>query len=354
MEQLYVNEDVLLSVFQDRQAYQELSDFLNDAIDAEFRKGDEMDCDFIDACTDALEMLQKENGVSQNTLTVLLSQEKFLKAIQKRSLGNTGKYKKLTAVCACAALLLAVGGMYSKTETGASLTKQIGNKLAAIFTVEGTTDLTEETNVSVSDPPVTSAETSTEATKPESTEAVTQQKPSAGKTPTKQLPSRIYGIFPDTLKTEYNVGEPLDMQGVRVMAVWDGGQETEIPLSDCNVTTERGFSRDQGRYHVTVFYKGLSFSYTVTVNAEQDTKILNSVYGTFSDNFTFTVESFDNLDFSGMTVTAVYSDGSEESIPLSACEITVEKDFMGLETKALVTVTYEDRAFSFILTKEAQ
>ncbi len=55
-----------------------------------------------------------------------------------------------------------------------------------------------------------------------------------------------------------------------------------------------------------------------------------------------------------MTVTAVYSDGSEESIPLSACEITVEKDFMGLETKALVTVTYEDRAFSFILTKEAQ
>ena len=157
MEQLYVNEDVLLSVFQDRQAYQELSDFLNDAIDAEFRKGDEMDCDFIDACTDALEMLQKENGVSQNTLTVLLSQEKFLKAIQKRSLGNTGKYKKLTAVCACAALLLTVGGIYSKTETGASLTKQIGNKLAAIFTVEGTTDLTEETNVSVSAPPVTSA-----------------------------------------------------------------------------------------------------------------------------------------------------------------------------------------------------
>lgn len=355
MEKLYVNETVLLSVFNDRQAFTELSDFLNNTIDEELQKGDSMDCDFIDACTDALEALQKENGISQNTLTVLLSQEKFLKAIQKRSAGNTGKYKKLTAICACAALLIAVGGMYSKTETGASLTKQIGNKLAAIFTVEGTTDLTDPTDISTPERTTSSAaETPTETTAPETTEAVTQQKSSAVKAAAEQLPSRIYGILPQNLKTEYEIGEPLDMQGVRVMAVMANGSETEIALSDCSVTTERGFSRDPGRYNVTVFYKGLSFSYTVTVNAEKDTKILNSIYGTFSDNFTFTVESFDNLDFSDMTVTAVYSDGSEEEIPLNACEITVEKEFMGLENKALVTVTYEDRAFSFILTQEAQ
>lgn len=353
MEQLYVNEAVLLSVFQDRQAYQELSDFLNDAIDAEFRKGDEMDCDFIDACTDALEMLQKENGVSQNTLTVLLSQEKFLKAIQKRSAKNTGKYKRLTAICACAVLLVAAGSMYSATETGTSLKRQISNKLSAIFTVENTTALSDPTENTVPES-TSAAEESTEPTAPKPTEPVTQRKPAAVKANAEQLPARIYGIFPNDLKTEYEIGEPLHMQGIRVIAVWEDGKETEIPLSDCNVTTERGFSRDQGRYHVTVFYKGLSFSYTVTVNAEKDTKILNSIYGTFADSFTFTVESFDNLDFSGMTVTAVYSDGSEEDIPLKACEITVEKDFMGLENKALVTVTYEDRAFSFILTKEAQ
>lgn len=355
MEKLYVNEAVLLSVFQDRQTFEELSAFLNDAIDEELQKGDLTDCDFIDACTDALETLQKENGVSQNILTVLLSQDKFLKAIQKRSAKSTGKYKKLTAICACAALLLAVGGMYFQTETGASLSKQIGNKLAAIFTVEGTTDLTDPTEVS--SPVLTtspSEETSAESTAAETTEAVTQKKPSAVKTTAEQLPNRIYGIFPESLKTEYKIGEALDMRGVRVMAVMANGNETEIALSDCSVTTERGFSRDPGSYNVTVFYKGLSFSYTVTVDAERDTKILNSIYGTFSDNFTFTVESFDDLDFSGMTVTAVYSDGSEEAIPLNACEITVEKDFMGLENKALVTVTYEDRAFSFILTKEAQ
>lgn len=352
MEKLYVDESVLLSVFNDKQAFSELSAFLTDAMDAEFEKGDAMDCDFIDACTDALDALQRENGISKTTLTVLLSQEKFLKAIQKRSAQNTGKYKRLTAICACAALLVAAGSMYSTTETGASLKRQISNKLSSIFTVENTTalpDPTERTELEST----TAAEESTEPTASESTEPVTQRKP-AVKANAEQLPSRIYGIFPDTLKTEYEIGEPLDMQGVRVMAVWEDGKETEIPLSDCSVTTDRGFSRDQGRYNVTVFYKGLSFTYTVTVNAEKDTKILNSIYGVFPEDFAFTVESFDNLDFSDMTVIAVYSDGSEQEIPLNVCEITVEKDFMELENKALVTVTYEDRAFSFILTKEAQ
>lgn len=353
MEKLYVDESVLLSVFNDKQAFSELSAFLTDAMDAEFEKGDAMDCDFIDACTEVLETLQRENGISKTTLTVLLSQEKFLKAIQKRSAQNTGKYKRLTAICACAALLVAAGSMYSTTETGTSLKRQISNKLSSIFTVENTTALSDPTEPTAPES-TTAAEETTAPTTEESTEPVTQRKPAAVRANAEQLPERIYGIFPDTLKTEYKIGEPLDMQGVRVMAVWADGKETEIPLSDCSVTTDRGFSRDQGRYNVTVFYKGLSFTYTVTVNAEKDTKILNSIYGVFPEDFAFTVESFDNLDFSDMTVMAVYSDGSEQEIPLNVCEITVEKDFMELENKALVTVTYEDRAFSFILTKEAQ
>lgn len=353
MEKLYVDEAVLHAVFDDRQALSELSEFLTEAMDAEFEKGDEMDCDFIDACTNVLEALQKENGISKTTLTLLLSQEKFLKAIQKRSAKNTGKYKRLTAICACAVLLVAAGSMYSATETGTSLKRQISNKLSAIFTVENTTALSDPTENTVPES-TSAAEESTEPTAPKPTEPVTQRKPAAVKANAEQLPARIYGIFPNDLKTEYEIGEPLHMQGIRVIAVWEDGKETEIPLSDCSVTTDRGFSRDPGRYNVTVFYRGLSFTYTVTVNAEMDTKILNSIYGIFPEDFAFTVKSFDHLDFSDMTVMAVYSDGSEQEIPLNECEITVEKDFMDLENKALVTVTYEDRAFSFILTKEAQ
>lgn len=353
MEKLYVDEAVLHAVFDDRQALSELSEFLTEAMDAEFEKGDEMDCDFIDACTNVLEVLQKENGISKTTLTLLLSQEKFLKAIQKRSAKNTGKYKRLTAICACAVLLVAAGSMYSATETGTSLKRQISNKLSAIFTVENTTALSDPTENTVPEN-TTAAEEYTEPTAPKPTEPVTQRKPAAVKANAEQLPARIYGIFPNDLKTEYEIGEPLHMQGIHVIAVWEDGKETEIPLSDCSVTTDRGFSRDPGRYNVTVFYRGLSFTYTVTVNAEKDTKILNSIYGIFPEDFAFTVKSFDHLDFSDMTVMAVYSDGSEQEIPLNECEITVEKDFMDLENKALVTVTYEDRAFSFILTKEAQ
>lgn len=353
MEKLYVDEAVLHAVFDDRQALSELSEFLTEAMDEEFEKGDEMDCDFIDACTNVLEALQKENGISKATLTLLLSQKKFLKAIQKRSAKNTDKYKRLTAICACAVLLVAAGSMYSATETGTSLKRQISNKLSAIFTVENTTALSDPTENTVPES-TSAAEESTEPTAPKPTEPVTQRKPAAVKANAEQLPARIYGIFPNDLKTEYEIGEPLHMQGIRVIAVWEDGKETEIPLSDCSVTTDRGFSRDPGRYNVTVFYRGLSFTYTVTVNAEKDTKILNSIYGIFPEDFAFTVKSFDHLDFSDMTVMAVYSDGSEQEIPLNECEITVEKDFMDLENKALVTVTYEDRAFSFILTKEAQ
>ena len=96
------------------------------------------------------------------------------------------------------------------------------------------------------------------------------------------------------------------------------------------------------------------FSYDVKVYAEKTSVILNSIYGTFPDGFSFKTESFDNMDFSGITVTAVYSDGSEKNIPISECEITVEKNFMEFENKAMVTVAYEECSFSFVMTKEEQ
>ncbi len=355
MEKLHVNEAVLQSIFCEASAFSELSAFLNDAITGEIGKGDSMDCDLIDLCVDALGELQQESGNAAKVLTVLLSEEKFLKAVQKHSVLKYDRYKKLTAVCAAAALLFAASGMFAQTSSGERLTKQISNKIAAIFTAEPTTiALPDEP-----DAPAPPTEPSSEFTTEPLTESPTEPIQAKAKEPVSKktaeiLPDRIYGIFPNDLKTEYNVGESLDMHNVRVMAVWSDGRETEIPLSECDVTTTSGFSRDPGRYSITVFYKGLSFSYAVTVDAEKNTLILNSIYGTFREGFSFTVDSFDNIDFSGMTVIAVYSDGSEAEIPPDECIITVEENFMELQNKALVTVTYQDRAFSFILTKAAQ
>jgi len=359
MERLQMNETVLRELFADAAATQEIADFLNSVIDTELEKGDDMDCDMIDACVDALEELQNASMLGTDGVLMLLSSEKFLKEIKKHSVLQKNHQRVLALASAAAVLLLVASSAHSKQTTGETLAKRIEQKIEAWFSVERvepdepTESQTQSEITTVPAELPTVPETGPEPAfvpEPETREAVTKIN-----APTPQNePVRIYGIFPEDLKTEYKVGETLDMHGVRVIAVLEDGTERELMLSDCDVTTPRGFSRDPGKYPVTVFYKGLSFSYTVTVYAEKDTVILNSIYGTFSEDFSFTVQSFDGLDFSGMTVTAVYSDGSTREIPLEDCEITVEPNFMELEDKALVTVTYEERAFSFILTKEAE
>lgn len=359
MERLQINETVLRELFADAAATQELADFLNSVIDDELEKGDGMDCDLVDACVDALEELQNANAQGADGVLLLLNSEKFLKEIKKHSVLQKNHQRVLAVASAAAVLLLVAASAHSKQTTGDTLAKRIEQKIEAWFSVERvepsepteTQMQSEITTVPAELPtvPETGPEPAT-VPEPETRKVVTKINE-----PTPQNePVRIYGIYPEDLKTEYKVGETLDMHGVRVMTVLPDGTERELALADCDVTTPRGFSRDPGKYPVTVFYKGLSFSYTVTVYAEKDTVILNSIYGTFSEDFSFTVQSFDGLDFSGMTVTAVYSDGSTREIPLEDCEITVEPNFMELENKALVTVSYEERAFSFILTKEAE
>ncbi|MDO4154472.1 MAG: bacterial Ig-like domain-containing protein [Clostridia bacterium] len=356
MKTLTIHKDVVYALFDDDTFRNEMTEFLNRVIDAELKKGDAMDCDLIDACAEVLLELQTETAESAQTAFVLLSDENFCKQIQKHSLLRKKRQRILAVSAAAALLLLTVGSVYSRQTTGETLTKRMEQKIAAWFeserveTPELPTAAEETTDAPTT--PTTAPETTTEAeTEPATVKSVAATAPAQ---PQETLPTRIYGVFPDDLKTEYQVGEALDMRGVRVIAVETDGTERELPLSDCQVTTERGFSRDPGRYTVTVFYRGLSFSYSVTVVAQKDTVILNSIYGTFPEGFSFTVTSFDDLDLNGLTVTAVYSDGSEREIPLSDCEITVEPNFMELENKALVTVNYEDRTFSFILTKEAE
>lgn len=352
METLKINKDVLYALFADSAFQKETVDFLNRVIDAEFEKGDGMDCDLIDACAEVLLELQAETAESVQTAFALLSDVKFRKQIEKHTLLHKKRQRIFAVSAAAALLLLTAGSVYSRQTTGETLTKRIEQKIEAWFESERVETPEQPTAAEeISTVPAPVPETTTEAkTEPATVKSVAA---TALTQPQETLPARIYGVFPEDLKTEYQVGEALDMRGVRVIAVELDGTERELPLSDCQVTTERGFSRDPGRHTVTVFYRGLSFSYSVTVVAQKDTVILNSIYGTFPEGFSFTVTSFDDLDLNGLTVTAVYSDGSEREIPLSDCEITVEPNFMELENKALVTVNYEDRTFSFILTKEA-
>lgn len=355
MERLNLNPSILRQILNDREALDEMRDFLNFVIDDELSKNDNADCDLIDECINALEELNFENTSDAPHLTALLSEEKFLKRIQKKSTLQTGRYKKLIAICASAVILFAVSSV--KTESGQTIGKTISNKIASFFSIEDRGEIKEESTV----PPETetTAESQTSETTTQEQEETTTPARQKIETTTQNTAApaaleKIQGVFSKKVKTEYKLGEELDLNGVQVFALYSDGNKKQIPLDDCTVTVPKNFSKDVGRYKITVSYKGKSFSYDVAVYAQKESVVLNSIYGTFGGGYDFKTDSFDDPDLTGMTVTAVYSDGSEKEISLEDCEITVEKNFMELENKALVTVTYEERSFSFVLTKEEQ
>lgn len=434
MEKLLFNASILQEIFNDSSAICELKAFLNTLIDEQLESGDDMDCDFIDTCVEALEELElQEPNVSPHLMSVLC-EERFIKEIKNKSALGSLKYKKLAVICACAMLLVSVSNV--KTKSGDSVAKSISNKIANVLhinkidvpnekttqaeqttltlpeaqtvtevvtkeqntvTVEKTTEreattlvtncttdvnelpdegasiaiipvtpsVTQANTVSTTLPSPSSVPenegiilpTVAETTKVEQTEE-TPSKP--GKAPSNELIipqavlESIYGIYSSELKTVYKLGEALDLKGLQVMAVYNNGTQKEIPVSECSVNVSRRFSKDPGNYRVTVAYEGKTFYFSVTVYAEKDSVILNSIYGIFPADFDFKVDSFDNIDLSEMRVIAVYSDSSEELISPDNYDINIERNYLGLKNKALVTVTYEGRSFSFILTKEAK
>lgn len=349
MAALQMNAEILNRILDERAQKEEIISFLEEVIDDELARGDEADCDLIDACVEVL-----ESETESESFLRLLSKPSFLRAVQRRSVYYKRRYRTAAAVCACAVLLVAATAGSMQTDSGAALAKRVQQKLEAIFTEESTAPTPQEepaTQAPVIEPEtVVTEETSTA---PETTEAPAVQKTAPTTEAELQL-TRIYGIFPDDLKTEYVVGETLDMQGVRVMTVYEDGSEREIPLDDCLVNTQRGFPYDPGSYTIQVFYQGLSFSYPVRVTAQKESVILNSIYGSFEPGFDFTTDSPASPDLSSMTVTAVYSDGSERILSADEYDVTVSPNFLDNPDKTLVTVSYLDRTFSFILTKEMQ
>lgn len=350
MEKLKISPSILRQILNDREAVEELREYLNSVIDEELSKDENADCDLIDECINALEELDFENSFEKPHLTVILSEEKFLKNIQKKSYLHKDRYKKLAVICASAAILIAAGSV--KTDSGQTVAKVVTNKIAAVFHIESIIEKPTEENTEAD---LTVPETITEKPAEEITEKPTEQE----NVPTVKAVNpvtleKIYGVLSKSVKTEYKIGEELDLSGVQIFAVYSDGKEKQIDISECTVSVPNNFSKNAGKKTVTVNYQGKTFSYDVKVYAEKTSVILNSIYGTFPDGFSFKTESFDNMDFSGITVTAVYSDGSEKNIPISECEITVEKNFMDLENKAMVTVAYEECSFSFIMTKEEQ
>lgn len=358
MNSIKLNSEILNDIFNDSDFSKEIFECLNDVIENEISKGDSADCDLIDECIDALEQLSTENGIATGSLLRLLSREKFVKTIKNHSTLGHRSQKRILAACAAVALIFSAGTVYSYNISGVSLVKNIENKISNLLHREQVTDYTQENeteeptlavitqNESVED--VTS-ETTQPLELPMTTEPVTRAE-DIQNTLNSSILAGIHADIPKTVKTDYIIGEQLLTDGIKMYAEMQDGSVKEISISECEITIPQKFYRDAGKYFVKIAYGEFETNYMVTVNAIKESVVLNSIYGSFDDDFNFTVSDFDNIDLSNMTVMAIYSDGSQREISSADYTVNVEKGFMGMGNKALVTVSYEEREFSFVLT----
>ena len=108
-----------------------------------------------------------------------------------------------------------------------------------------------------------------------------------------------------------------------------------------------GYDKNQvGTQTITVTYEGKTATFTVTVKEKAEEGKLESINVTAPTKVEY--QKGEELDLTGMVVTAVYGDGHEVTVDLS--EVTVEgynKDQAGTQ---VITVTYAGKTASFTVT----
>ncbi len=147
-------------------------------------------------------------------------------------------------------------------------------------------------------------------------------------------------------KTEYVQGEELDLSDLGVIAVYSDGTTEEI-AEGYEVT---GYDPNAlGTQEVTVTYKGVSAVFTVTVKASEEPQPTLDRIELGGDVKTEYTQG-EALDLSGLTVTAVYSDGSK--VELKAGDYTVSGYDPNTAGEQTVTVTYGGKTAAFTVTVE--
>ena len=140
-------------------------------------------------------------------------------------------------------------------------------------------------------------------------------------------------------KTEYWVGDTLDTTGLTLLASYSDGNEVEISEG----FTVSGFNSEvAGAQTLTVTYKGLSDSFTVTVKQPEMTGISIVIWPRKTEYWVG-----DTLDTTGLTLLASYSDGNEVEISEGFTVSGFNSEVAGAQT---LTVTYKGLSDSFTVT----
>lgn len=288
MNEIKIDKRILNEILDENTLKNEIAELVNELIDEELFK-DEPDCDLIDECIDILDNLEKDDYSN------------VIPFINKTYKGRFSK-KVWSILVACAIILAASIGTVAVGYTVEKIREQREAEKTTTTTVTTTTTTTTQPTTAV-------------------------------------FPTKLILSFASDFKDEYVVGEKFDPNGIVVKIEMSDGNVKTLSADECEIITDRNFGKDEKYETVTVKYEYLTETFKVRVLRDEDTKVLNSVYAAFPDNFDFRTDDINNIDLAGMEVYAVYSDRSEEK--LSESDYTIETEILPDGKTAMITVTHK-------------
>ncbi len=291
MNKIMINKTILEEILDENTLKNEIAELINNVIDEELVKEDP-DCDLIDECIDILDNL--ENDDYSNVIP-------FVKKAYKGRIN-----KKVWSILVACAIILAAS---------------IGT-VAVGYTVE---KIREELEAKTATTTTTTTTTTTATTTTQTTVAITPQK--------------LLLTFDSSFKDEYIVGEKFNPNGIFVKVEMSDGSVRVLSADEYEIITDKNFGKTEKYETVTVRYRNFTETFTVRVLRDEDTKVLNSIYAAFPDDFNFRTDDINNIDLSAMEVYAVYSDKTEEKLGKS--DYTIETEILPDGKTAFITIRYE-------------
>lgn len=299
MNKLTINKTIINEILDEKTLKIEIAELVNDLIDEELLK-EVPDCDFIDECIDILDNLENNNYSN------------VVPFVNKTYKGRFSK-KAWSILVACAIILAATIGT-----------------VAVGYTVEKIREGKET---------VTATPTTTTTTQSATQTTTTTQISTA------ISPAELILSFSSDFNDEYIVGEDFDPKGIIVKVRMSDGKITLLSADEYEIITEKDFGKSEKYENIIIKYGELTETFSVRVLRDEDTKILNSVYATFPDNFDFRTDDIDNIDLAGMEVYAVYSDNTQEK--LNKGDYTVKTELLPDKKTAMITLEYKSVYASF-------
>lgn len=317
MEKMILNKQIAENIFNDRTLCEELAGVLNSLIDAELEKADgDVDFELIDTYSEAINELYDAQNIAK-VVWKLQSVDAFMNSMREQHRRKLISRSLRAVVAACAALMLifAANTITEKT-TGVDVIGEVANAMKNILT--GTSQVT-DVSTDYTDSLLTAYEIPTQdaaaASAPEEENAPSENQQPEKANANSAGQGRQTGISP-------------------------GNPDLALVLSPEETSTEKNSE------------PAALPPFTRVNEDETAAPVVIKLTGAYSESFKRDYLIGESADFSGLTVTAQYDNGTEKEIPISACSIYG----FSTDTAALriVTVEYDGCSFGFLIkVKEA-